>query len=82
VCRQAEQRLSEGFSPGGAIAAESGDDFALVSRGSQSMRDVARSAAIVRALVNKAEANFPSARPRYHEIRIRGEAGHISAVSN
>ena len=73
--------MCERFGPGGAIAVEGGDDFTLVSRGSQSMRNVARSAAIVRALVTKPEAKLPSACTRHDEIRIRREAGHIPAAS-
>ena len=74
--------IVRGFRPMRRIAAEGVGDFALVSRASQAMRDVARSAAIVRALVNNPEAKLPSARTRYNEIRIRGEADHVSAVSN
>lgn len=77
---RAEQRLCEGLRPGGAAAAEGGDDFMRVRTALQTVRDVVRSAAIVRALVDKTEAKLPSARTRYDEIGIRREAGHVSAV--
>ena len=57
-------------------------DFMLVSAALQTVRDVVRSAAIVRALVSRAKAEFPSAPTGYHEIGIRREASYTPATAN
>ena len=61
---------------------ECGGDFMLVSVALQMVRDVVRSAAIVRALVSRAKTEFPSAPTGYHEIGIRREASYTPAAAN
>lgn len=73
--------IVRGTRPRCAIAAKCGADFMTVSVALQPVSDALRSSAIVRAFISRAETNFSSARTRYHEIRIRGEAGHASPVA-
>ena len=79
--RYLEQSLGERLGPPGTIASKRSRDFILIVA-LQPVPDVVRSAAIMRTLVCYGEGQFPSTNTRHDKIRIRGEAGDLSAVCN